>query len=165
MFKFVLFCSLLVAATAVSRFGGAKPAKSSFGGQSSFRAAASSDDANAQVTNFATDVRSDGFQYAYDTTNAIHAAASGDANGEIRGDFAWVSPEGEQVVLQYVADENGYQPSGAILPTPPPIPEAILRSLEYIRTHPSQEESPRSFGQQPSRSFSQKSSNSFRKRF
>ncbi|XP_075167442.1 larval cuticle protein 4-like [Haematobia irritans] len=165
MFKFVLICTLIVAASAVSKFGAAKSVKSSFGGHAKTRSAPSSDDANAEVTHFATDVRADGFQYAFDTTNAIHAAASGDANGDIRGDFAWLSPEGEQIVLQYVADENGYQPSGDVLPTPHPIPEAILKSLEYIRTHPHQEESQQSFGHQSSRSFSQKSSNNFRKRF
>lgn len=27
-----------------------------------------------------------------------------------QGQASWTSPEGEQVQLQYVADENGYQP-------------------------------------------------------
>lgn len=56
------------------------------------------------------------------------------------GSSAYYSPEGELVQLTYTADENGYHPQGAHLPTPPPIPEAILRSLEYIRTHPHQEQ-------------------------
>ncbi|XP_058979468.1 larval cuticle protein 4-like, partial [Musca domestica] len=105
-------------------------------------AAATSDDANAEVKHFQSDVSEHGFQYAYDTTNAIHAAAAGSAYGEHNGDFSWISPEGEHVAIQYVADENGYQPSGDILPTPPPIPEAILKALEYIRTHPRYEEEP-----------------------
>lgn len=100
------------------------------------------DDAHAKVINYASDIRADGFQYAYDITNAIHGAASGNAVGDIQGDFSWISPEGEHVAVQYLADENGYQPKSDVLPTPPPVPEAILKSLDYIRTHPTYEEQP-----------------------
>lgn len=127
--------------SAVPRFGA-----SNYGGHSAYGGAgghtgssASSDDVHAETTHFVSDVRPDGFEYAFDTTNAIHDAASGNEQGDIHGDFSWISPEGVHVALQYVADENGYQPSGDLLPTPPPIPAAILRSLEYIRTHPPQQ--------------------------
>uniref|UniRef100_A0A1I8NV34 Uncharacterized protein n=1 Tax=Stomoxys calcitrans TaxID=35570 RepID=A0A1I8NV34_STOCA len=131
MFKFVVLCTLIVAASAISKFGGR--------GGGGHHSSASTDDAHAEVTHFSSDVRADGFDYTFDTTNAIHAAASGNANGDIQGDFSWISPEGENVAVQYVADENGYQPSSDVLPTPHPIPEAILKALEYIRTHPSKE--------------------------
>lgn len=36
------------------------------------------------------------------------------------GKISWVSPEGELITLTYVADENGFQPQGSHLPTPPP---------------------------------------------
>lgn len=49
----------------------------------------------------------------------------------IRGSFSYTSPEGQPISLSYIADENGFQAQGAHLPTPPPIPEAILRSLAY----------------------------------
>lgn len=56
------------------------------------------------------------------------------------GNFGYQSPEGVPVQISYVADENGYQPIGNVLPTPPPtpypIPPAIARALEYIAAHP-----------------------------
>lgn len=46
------------------------------------------------------------------------------------GSFSYTAPDGQQIQLTYTADENGFVPQGAHLPTPPPIPEEILRSLE-----------------------------------
>ncbi|XP_013110563.2 larval cuticle protein 2 [Stomoxys calcitrans] len=136
MFKIIALCTLLASASALSTFG-----KHNSGGNGGGHSSASSDDVHAEVKSYTSDVRPDGFEYAYDTTNAINSAASGDAYGNVHGDFGWVSPEGVHVALQYTADENGYQPNSDILPTPPPIPAAILKALEYIRTHPPKEES------------------------
>ncbi|XP_073811902.1 larval cuticle protein 2-like [Musca autumnalis] len=143
MFKFVVLCALIATAAAVSKHGNTKyHATPSVTNIRHFNAPGVkfSDDANAVVTRFASDVNENGFQYAFDTTNSIHASASGNVNGDHQGEFGWISPEGENVVVEYVADENGYQPRGALLPTPPPIPVAILKSLEYIRTHPHPEQ-------------------------
>ena len=83
----------------------------------------------------------------YATGNGIQARAVGDQKPagrdgpihSVQGQFAWTSPEGLPVEISYVADENGYQPQGAALPTPPPIPEANLRSLEFNARYGSQE--------------------------
>lgn len=37
---------------------------------------------------------------------------------------------GNPITLTYVADEHGFHPQGSHLPTPPPIPEDIQKSLE-----------------------------------
>lgn len=34
----------------------------------------------------------------------------------------YISPEGEQVDIVFVADHAGYQPQGAVLPVAPPLP-------------------------------------------
>ncbi|EDV40654.1 uncharacterized protein Dana_GF10616 [Drosophila ananassae] len=100
-------------------------------------AATYSQDASAYVVKSAADIQPEGnYNYNYETSNGIAAQESGIGGNHATGGFSWYSPEGELVQISYLADANGYQPSGNWVPTPPPIPAAILKSLEYIRTHP-----------------------------
>ncbi|KAG6447917.1 larval cuticle protein LCP-22 [Manduca sexta] len=101
-------------------------------------------DRNANILRYDNDVGPDGsYSYAYDTSNGISAQEQGvprDFGGNpplrpvvAQGSFAYTSPEGVPIAISYIADENGFQPSGDSIPTPPPIPAHVLRSLEYIR--------------------------------
>jgi loricrin len=75
------------------------------------------------------------YNYAYETGNGIqaeekgHLKNAGSANEaeSAEGSFSYTGPDGQRYSIQYVADEFGFRPVGAHLPTPPPIPEAILR--------------------------------------
>lgn len=102
--------------------------------------APTADDVHAEVKTMSSDVRADGFDYALETSNYIRQSASGDEHGNVHGSYEYLTPEGEHIKVTYVADENGYQPQGDVLPTPPPMPAAIVKALEYIRAHPSKDE-------------------------
>ncbi|XP_072393437.1 endocuticle structural glycoprotein SgAbd-2-like [Diabrotica undecimpunctata] len=76
----------------------------------------------------------------------VKNAGSQDPVAEVVGSAEWKSPEGVPIVLKYVANEFGFQPEGNHLPTPPvdnntppPIPAAILRSLEWNAAHPEED--------------------------
>lgn len=84
---------------------------------------------------------------SFEADNGISAQEQGrpgsgkEAAVEAQGAFQYTAPDGSPISLTYVADENGFQPQGAHLPvgpTPPPIPEYILRSIEYNAAHPEQ---------------------------
>ncbi|XP_039294333.1 endocuticle structural glycoprotein ABD-4-like isoform X2 [Nilaparvata lugens] len=98
------------------------------------------------------------FNYQYETENGIQTSASGDLKNAgtpdealvIQGSYSYTAPDGTPIQVTYVADETGFHAEGAHLPTPPPIPEAIAKSLEYLRSLPPSKED----AQQP-----------FRKRF
>ncbi|CAH0407737.1 unnamed protein product [Chilo suppressalis] len=86
------------------------------------------------------------YKWLYETGNEINAEETGyvknfgKGEGEevqvAEGKFSYKSPEGDLIALTYIADENGFQPQGDHLPTPPPIPPAIQKALEYLKTLP-----------------------------
>ncbi|KAM3961072.1 LOW QUALITY PROTEIN: cuticular protein RR-1 motif 7 [Aphomia sociella] len=84
------------------------------------------------------------YRFSYDTPTGISAHESGSprASGSegpavtAEGGFSYRAPDGQQISLTYTADENGFHPTGSHIPTPP-LPEAILRSIEFNRQHPS----------------------------
>ncbi|XP_050301291.1 pupal cuticle protein 20-like [Anthonomus grandis grandis] len=86
------------------------------------------------ILKLAADNNGDGtYRYQYETGNSISAEEQGEARGQgtkAHGSYSYTSPEGEVVSISYTADENGYNPQGSHIPTPPPIPEAILKSLQ-----------------------------------
>lgn len=80
------------------------------------------------------------YQYQYKTSNDIVAQEAGVGGVIAQGSAQWYDPEGLGVQFAYVADHNGYQPTGTHIPTPPAIPEYILRAAEWAKTHPYKDE-------------------------
>ncbi|XP_046980668.1 endocuticle structural glycoprotein ABD-4-like [Schistocerca americana] len=89
------------------------------------------------------------YEYGYETGNGILAQEKGfvknlgfvDQETQVaQGSYSYTGPDGVVYTVTYTADENGFQPQGAHLPTPPPIPAAIQRALDFIASQPPQPE-------------------------
>uniref|UniRef100_A0A224XRL8 Putative endocuticle structural glycoprotein n=1 Tax=Panstrongylus lignarius TaxID=156445 RepID=A0A224XRL8_9HEMI len=86
------------------------------------------------------------YKWAYETGNEIVAEESGFVKnfgqGEpneiqtAQGSFSYTAPDGTRITVTYTADENGFVPQGDHLPTPPPIPPAIQKALDFIKSLP-----------------------------
>ncbi|XP_064073844.1 mucin-2-like [Vanessa tameamea] len=78
------------------------------------------------------DIDLNNFNYGFETNNGIKASGSGVAtNGvKVQGGYSYTGDDGRVYSVSYTADEHGFRPQGSHLPTPPPIPLAILKSLE-----------------------------------
>jgi hypothetical protein len=67
----------------------------------------------------------DSYNFAYETSDGIKREESAVVNNfgseveelVVRGTISWVSPEGETITFNYVADKDGYRPEGAHIPT------------------------------------------------
>ncbi|KAK9869773.1 hypothetical protein WA026_003505 [Henosepilachna vigintioctopunctata] len=95
-------------------------------------------------------VQADGsYKFAFETANGIAQEEQGQLKqipnspepvNTVQGQIRYTSDDGVPIILSYIADENGFQPQGDHLPKPHPIPEAILKSLEYNAAHPEEDE-------------------------
>lgn len=99
------------------------------------------------ITSYKNDISYDGtFAYSYTTGDGQQQQAQGYLKNKgvknleaqvVQGSYSYTSPEGKPVSVSYIADENGFRAQGSSLPTPPPIPPEIRKSLELIaRTQP-----------------------------
>lgn len=82
--------------------------------------------------------------FRYETENGIAAQERGQLKQlgpqedgiSAEGSYQYYAPDGTPISVSYIANEYGFQPQGAHLPTPPPIPEAIQRSLAFNAANP-----------------------------
>ncbi|KAH8304032.1 hypothetical protein KR018_006400 [Drosophila ironensis] len=71
-----------------------------------------------------SDVGPEGFVFGYETSDGQKADASGVLNNvgsdheslAVKGSYSFVADDGQTYTVNYIADENGFQPQGAHLP-------------------------------------------------
>ncbi|XP_018399084.1 PREDICTED: endocuticle structural glycoprotein ABD-4-like [Cyphomyrmex costatus] len=84
------------------------------------------------------------YSFSYETEGGILQRESGsrkyagtsDETQLIQGSVQYNAPDGTPIAMSWTADEFGTQVSGTHIPTPPPIPPAIQRALEWIAKQP-----------------------------
>jgi hypothetical protein len=59
----------------------------------------------------------------------LRNAGTQDELQAVRGSYKYKDPEGNDIVVTYTADENGFVPQGAHFPVAPDIPQEILEAL------------------------------------
>lgn len=84
---------------------------------------------------------------SFETSNGISHQESGQpkqVDNETpvvsQGSDSYTAPDGQQVSITYIADENGFQVQGSHIPTAPPIPPEIQRALEWNAAHPEEDD-------------------------
>ncbi|XP_064093872.1 cuticle protein AMP1A-like [Macrobrachium nipponense] len=80
------------------------------------------------------------FNVEFEAANGIHFAKAGSPeteNGAIiqAGQYSYTAPDGTEVLVKFVANENGYQPESDLLPVAPefphPIPQFVLDQIAF----------------------------------
>ncbi|XP_034483182.1 larval cuticle protein 4 [Drosophila innubila] len=95
---------------------------------------------DAEITQYVSVADDGGFAYQLALTDGTEVSQEGQGGHHVSGSYSYLSPEGLPFSLTYVADENGFQPISDALPTPPPTPDYILRSIRFTEEHPTKEE-------------------------
>ncbi|XP_023172425.2 larval cuticle protein 65Ag1-like [Drosophila hydei] len=81
----------------------------------------------AQIVNLESDVRPDGYDLKLETSDGTKREEQGtltnagteDEAISVKGSFSYVGDDGVVYAVNYVADQNGFQPEGAHIPNVP----------------------------------------------
>ncbi|XP_064094715.1 cuticle protein AMP1A-like [Macrobrachium nipponense] len=131
--KFVILAALATLAVAVPQQGYGAPAPRSSVRDDSFEDVAILRDER---------VHEDDGRYNFDVEaeNGIRASESGSPDGPegtivSAGEYSYTAPDGTDVLVKYVANENGFQPQSDLLPVAPefphPIPQFVLDQIAF----------------------------------
>ncbi|XP_042891709.1 cuticle protein AMP1A-like [Penaeus japonicus] len=80
------------------------------------------------------------YNFDFEAANGIRFAQAGSPDGDEdavikAGEYSYTAPDGTEIHLRFVADENGFQPQGDHLPVAPefphPIPQFVLDQIAF----------------------------------
>ncbi|XP_068206454.1 endocuticle structural glycoprotein SgAbd-2-like [Palaemon carinicauda] len=137
----IVFTLLFGAALAAPQYNYGAPSESSE--EVSERVVVLRDDSGEHVAILRDDrvMEEDGrFNTEFEAENGIHFAKAGSPeakNGAIiqAGQYSYTAPDGTEVLVKFVANENGYQPQSDLLPVAPefphPIPQFVLDQIAF----------------------------------
>jgi len=83
------------------------------------------DSKNAQILKYENDnIGIDGYNFAYETSDGVSQSEQAELKNvgteqealSVKGTVTWIAADGVEYTLNYIADENGFQPEGAHLP-------------------------------------------------
>ncbi|KAF9791580.1 hypothetical protein SFRURICE_008798 [Spodoptera frugiperda] len=92
-----------------------------------------------EILRYENEINEDGYHYAFETSDGTKSEQQGrvypgakpeEGSLVVSGSYSYVGDDGQTYTVTYIADENGYRAEGAHLPTPPPVPAGISRSLQ-----------------------------------
>ncbi|XP_037044859.1 endocuticle structural protein SgAbd-6-like [Bradysia coprophila] len=87
--------------------------------------AAPLEDSEAQIVKYESENTGfDGYKFAFETSNGISRSEEAELKNAgtenesivIRGVISWTAPDGVLYTINFVADENGFQPQGDHIP-------------------------------------------------
>ncbi|XP_066943610.1 cuticle protein AMP1A-like [Macrobrachium rosenbergii] len=139
--KFIVFAALYAVALAAPQYNYAAPADSSE--EVRERVVVHRDDSGERVAILKDErvMEEDGrFNVEFEAENGIHFAKAGSPEAETgaviqAGQYSYTAPDGTEVLVKFVANENGYQPQSDLLPVAPefphPIPQFVLDQIAF----------------------------------
>ncbi|XP_037941284.1 larval cuticle protein 65Ag1-like [Teleopsis dalmanni] len=80
--------------------------------------------ADVEVLRSESDVQPNGYKFALETSDGSSRTEQGELKNigtdeeaiVVRGSYSWVAEDGQKYTVDFVADENGFQPQGKHLP-------------------------------------------------
>ncbi|XP_018793286.1 PREDICTED: larval cuticle protein 8-like [Bactrocera latifrons] len=89
-----------------------------------FAVAMANSDQDAQIVRLDSNVEPLNYEYAQETSNGIKSEESGKIKNlgteqeaiSVQGSYSYTGDDGQVYTVNYIADENGFQPQGAHIP-------------------------------------------------
>ncbi|XP_046636218.1 endocuticle structural glycoprotein SgAbd-3-like isoform X2 [Daphnia pulicaria] len=107
-------------------------------------AAPQADKKPVEIISSNSEMNADGsYSFAFESEDGTKVSESGsqkqvgpkpeDIGTVSKGSYSYTSPDGVVITVNWVADENGFQATGDHLPTPPPMPEHVVKMLADLK--------------------------------